>query len=60
MRVHKKYPNLKALLQNDRSAYDYFATLPQYVREHVAERGDEVNSMDSLLSHVHNATKGDD
>jgi len=58
--VHKKYPNLKALLEDDRSAYDYFATLPQYVREHIAERSDEVNSMDSLHSHVENATKGDD
>lgn len=56
----KKYENLKALLAGERAAYDYFATLPQYVREHVAERGHEVNSMDSLISHVDNATKGDD
>jgi len=58
--VHPKYPNLKALLQDDRAAYDYFATLPQYVREHISERSDEVNSMASLVSHVENATKGDD
>ena len=58
--MHQKYPNLKSLLEHDRAAYDYFATLPQYVREHIAERGGEVNSMDSLYSHVHNATKGDD
>ncbi|MCL2812590.1 MAG: hypothetical protein FWD25_11975 [Clostridia bacterium] len=57
--MYPKYPNLKALLQDDRSAYDYFATLPQYVREHIAERSDEVNSMSSLVSHVENATKGD-
>ena len=58
--MHKKYANLKTLLQDDHAAYDYFASLPQYVREHVAERSDEVNSMDSLVSHVENATKGDD
>ncbi len=57
--VQPKYDNLKALLKADRVAYDYFASLPQYVREHVAERSGEVNSMDSLRSHVDNATKGD-
>ncbi|MDR3050410.1 MAG: hypothetical protein LBU67_01645 [Oscillospiraceae bacterium] len=55
-----KYPNLKALLRDDPQALAYFAALPQYVREHVAARAEEVNSLDSLKSHVANATKGDD
>ncbi len=58
--MSKKYENLKALLAADPAAYRYFATLPQYVREHIAERGGEVNSMESLVSHVDNAVKGDD
>lgn len=57
--MYPKYPDLKALLQGDHAAYDYFASLPQYVREHIAERSGEVNSMDSLISHAQNATKGD-
>ena len=56
----KKYANLKALLADDPEAYRYFSTLPEYVREHVAVRSNEVNSFDSLRSHVDNATKGDD
>lgn len=56
----KKYENLKSLLADDPEAYRYFSTLPEYVRAHVAERSNEVNSLDSLRSHVHNATKGDD
>ncbi|HML46120.1 MAG TPA: hypothetical protein PKE04_05145 [Clostridia bacterium] len=56
----KKYDNLKALLAHDPEAYHYFSTLPEYVRAFVAERGNEVNSFESLRSHVHNATKGDD
>lgn len=56
----RKYDNLKALLQGDHEAYDYFTKLPQYVREHIAERSNEVNSFSSLRSHADNATKGDD
>ena len=56
----KKYANLKALLADDSEAYRYFSTLPEYVRDHVAARGNEVNSFESLRSHVDNATKGDD
>lgn len=55
-----RYGNLKALLAAEPEAYAYFATLPQYVREHIAERSEEVNSFDFLRSHVDNATKGDD
>jgi hypothetical protein len=56
----KKYRNLKALLTDDWEAYSFFATLPQYVREHIEARSGEVNSLDSLRSHADNATKGDD
>lgn len=56
----RKYANLKALLEDDHEANDYFTKLPQYVREHITERGNEVNSFSSLRSHVDNATKGDD
>jgi hypothetical protein len=54
-----KHANLNALLTADQEAQAFFTGLPQYVREHIAERGNEVNSFDSLKSHADNATKGD-
>ncbi len=56
--MDKKYANLKALLTDDRQAYDFFATLPQYVREQIASRSDGVNSFDSLKSYADNLTRG--
>lgn len=54
-----KYDGLKSLLTADKEAYDFFATLPQYVREHIASHDSGVNSFDSLKSYADNLTQGD-
>lgn len=57
--MKKTYPNLKALLASESQAYDFFATLPQYVREHIADQSDGVNSFESLKSFADTFTQGD-
>lgn len=54
-----KYPNLASLLKADSGAARYYESLPQYVREQIASRGDGVNSLESLRSYADNLTKGD-
>ena len=55
----KHFSGLDALLQNDRAARDYFSALPDYVREQIASRGGNVNSLASLRDYAENLTRGD-
>ncbi|MGI6169630.1 MAG: hypothetical protein ACOYI4_08035 [Christensenellales bacterium] len=56
---HKKYPTLKVLLQNNNQAKSYYESLPDYVRESIASRGDNVNSLASLQDYAENLLRGD-
>lgn len=58
--MDKKYSSLKELLFEDERAKDYFASLPQYVREQANERADSINSIQSLKDYVDNITRMDD
>ena len=55
----KHYSGLDELLQADRAAHDYFAALPDYVREQITSRGGGVNSLASLQDYAENLTRGD-
>lgn len=54
-----KYPDLNTLLQNEPEAKAYFNTLPDYAREQIGTRAQNVNSFDSLRDYAENILRGD-
>jgi len=48
------------LIKNDAEANQYFILLPDYVREQISTRGDNVNSLESLRDYAENLLRGDD
>ena len=55
-----KYPNMYQLLESDAVARRYFDDLPDYVRDQIRTRADNVNSIDSLRDYAENLLRGDD
>lgn len=55
-----KYPDLNTLLQNEPEARQYFNTLPDYAREQISTRAQNVNSFASLQDYAENILRGDD
>jgi len=56
----KKYPDLNALLKADPEAAALFAEIPQYARDQIMERAENVNSVESLSDYIDNILRGDD
>ncbi len=57
--IRMKYANLNALLKGDAKAKQYYDSLPDYVKEQISSRGENVNSMASLQDYAENLTRGD-
>ncbi len=55
-----KYPDLNSLVEQDAQAREYFYSLPDYVQEQIASRGQNVNSYESLCDYAENLLRGDD
>ena len=55
-----KYKDLYAVMEAEPDAKRYFETLPDYVRETIADRAENVNSFASLKDYAQNLTRGDD
>ena len=55
-----KYNDLQTLINNDTEAMKYFNSLPDYVKEQISTRGNNVNSFASLKDYVENLLRGDD
>ncbi|MDR1102041.1 MAG: hypothetical protein LBL34_06815 [Clostridiales bacterium] len=55
-----KYENLYELIKNDVQASEYYLTLPDYVKDQIASRGSNVNSLESLQDYAENLLRGDD
>ena len=55
----KKYPDLNALIEQDQAAGQYYASLPDYVREMISQRATSVNSFESLQNYADNLLQGD-
>lgn len=55
-----KYPNMYALFQKETKAKRYFDSLPDYVRDQISTRAQNVNSFDSLKDYAENLLRGDD
>ncbi len=58
--MNKTYPDLDALLQDDKRAKKYYDNLPDYVKEQINTRKDNINSVLSLVDYAQNLTQGDD
>lgn len=58
--MEPKYPNMYQLLEGDAVARRYFDDLPDYVRDQIRTRADNVNSIDSLRDYAENLLRGDD
>ncbi len=55
----KTYHNLDALLAADPKAQALFQRLPQYAQDQIRQRGENVNSYDSLSDYADNLLRGD-
>lgn len=54
-----KYSGLDELLDCEAEAKNYFNKLPDYVRQHIQTREQNVNSFDSLKDYAENLLRGD-
>ncbi len=54
------YDSLNSLVADSSEANQYFNNLPDYVREQISSRGDNVNSLASLKDYAENLLRGDD
>lgn len=57
--MSKKYESLSQLLQADAKARAFYDRLPDYVRDQIRQRGDSVNSFESLSDYADNLTRGE-
>ena len=57
--TNAKYGTLQQLLQSEPSAKEFYFSLPDYVQDQIASRGDNVNSLASLQDYAENLLRGD-
>lgn len=57
--MSKKYRDLNLLLESEPEARRYFSSLPDYVKDGIAQRSQNVNSFDSLRDYAENLLRGD-
>ncbi|NLG92644.1 MAG: hypothetical protein GX485_03635 [Clostridiales bacterium] len=55
----RKYSGLYELIENDGEAGDYFDTLPEYVKESIQEREQNINSFESLRDYATNLMRNE-
>jgi len=57
--IHMAYADLQNLIAVDHDASSYFNSLPDYVREHINTRSQNIKSFDDLISFAENYMQGD-
>ena len=60
IRMMRKYENLGDLLEQNPAARKFFDTLPDYVRETIEERGDNIRYDRDLRGYAEKLLRGDD
>lgn len=55
-----KYHNLTEMLAINESAHEFFNSLPDYVREMIISRGNNVRTSEELHSYADKLLRGDD
>lgn len=53
-----EYDNLNAMLRSNGQAWEYYASLPNYVRDHISSRSSNVKTLSSLHSYGENLLRG--
>lgn len=56
----RHYEDLNSLIREDTEAQRYFNCLPDYVKESVRQRAQNVNSLASLRDYAENLTRDDE
>lgn len=56
----KKYKDLQEMLQENPAARRHYDSLPQYVRDSIAERGNAVRCRRDLEGYAEKLLRGDD
>lgn len=57
--MDRKYNGLDDLLKHNSRANDYFASLPDYVRGTIQERGGNIQSEDDLRQYAENLVRNE-
>ncbi len=57
---HEQYQDLDALLRGDEEASSLYLSLPDYVRDQIGTRADNIHSYNSLKDYAENLLRGDD
>lgn len=55
----KQYENLGDMLKSDSKIFDYFTSLPDYVRGMIGRRSGNVHSLEELKNYADNLLSGD-
>jgi hypothetical protein len=55
-----KFPDLNALIGADQEAKQFFDMLPDYVKDQIKQRPQNINSFSSLKDYAENLLRGDD
>lgn len=55
-----KYPDLNMLLQEDKESKQFYDKLPDYVKDQINQRPQNINSFSSLKDYAENLLRGDD
>lgn len=56
----KEYQNLGEMLTTSPEIFDYYTTLPIYVRGMIGHRSDKIHTVEQLHAYVDKLTRGDD
>jgi hypothetical protein len=54
-----EYDDLNAMLRSNGQAWEYYTSLPDYVRDHISSRGSNVKTLSSLQAYGENLLQGD-
>lgn len=57
--MSQNYADLNDLIRDDYEAKEFFYSLPDYVKDHIRQRADQVNSLASLQDYAENLLRGD-
>jgi hypothetical protein len=55
-----KYSGLNQLIEQDKEANRYFESLPDYVKETISARSENINSFASLCDYAENLLRDDE
>lgn len=58
--MYKKYSGLFSLIEEDSKANEYYESLPDYVKQSISAREQNINSFASLRDYAENLLRADE